>query len=61
MTDRGAVAAETLVKVVFALAVVWLVLDVYTMFAEDTMFGPLKLLVGVLVVVLTFLSTIDVV
>lgn len=58
---RGEIEAETLLKVVLVLAVVWLALEVLEVFLETLQFilAPLPKLVGLALIVLVVLSLLD--
>ncbi|PSQ58961.1 MAG: hypothetical protein BRD23_05515 [Halobacteriales archaeon SW_9_67_25] len=58
---RGEIEAETLLKVVLVLAVVWLALEVLEVFLETLRFilAPLPKLVGLALIVLVVLYLLD--
>jgi len=58
---RGEIEAETLLKVVLVLAVVWLALEVLEVFLETLQFilAPLPKLVGLALIVLVVLYLLD--
>jgi len=61
MTDRGAVAAETLLKLVLVLVAVWLALEIVGEFLGILawLLGPLQPLVGLVVIALIVLWLLD--
>ena len=58
MTDRAAIAVETLLKLILVLVVVWLALEILGGFIRFVL-GPLPELIGAAIVILIILWLLD--